>query len=109
MAAAAAIPWKDILKALPVVATTAERVWRQIASKPRETPMDPAADLRTQVAALGKSVQELQSGLTDQAKVVAQLAEQLEAVARRAARGYWFAVAALALSIAAVLIATLRP
>jgi hypothetical protein len=47
MAAAAAIPWKEILKALPAVASAAEKVWKQIAAKPKEAPIDPTADLRT--------------------------------------------------------------
>jgi hypothetical protein len=47
--------------------------------------------------------------MTDQARVVAQLAEQLEAVARRAARGYWFAAGALTLSVVSLLLAAFRP
>jgi hypothetical protein len=109
MAAAAAIPWKEILKALPAVASAAEKVWKQIAAKPKEAPIDPTADLRTQISALGARTEEIQSGMTDQARVVAQLAEQLEAVARRAARGYWFAAGALTLSVVSLLLAAFRP
>jgi hypothetical protein len=108
MAAAAAVPWKEIYKALPVVVTAAERIWEKLASKPTEPAVDSSADLRAQVGALRTLLQEQQAAQAEQAKVVAQLAEQLQAIARRSARAYWLGVAGLGLGCLALVITWTR-
>jgi hypothetical protein len=44
----------------------------------------------------------------EQARVVAEVAEQLQAIAIRSARGYWLAVAALCLSAVSLAVAVFR-
>lgn len=107
MAIAAAVPWKEILRAVPYLVDGAKTVLK-LASKPKEPPIDPAADLRTQLGTLAERVQENENAQTEQAKVVALLAEQLQAIARRSARGYWLAVTGLGLSIVALAISLIR-
>lgn len=103
-----AVPWRTILKALPAVVGTAEMAWGRLSSKPKEPPVDPHADLRTQVEALTKRVQELEAAEAQQAKLTAELAEQVEAIARRAARGAWIAWTGLVVAVAALVIALMR-
>ena len=103
-----AVPWRTILKALPAVVGTAEMAWGRLSSKPKEPPVNPAADLHTQIEALAKRVQELEAAEAEQAKVLAELAEQVEAIARRAARGAWVAWAGLVIAVAAVVVALVR-
>jgi hypothetical protein len=107
MPLASAVPWRKILTALPLVVTTADKAWKALASR-KEPPVDPAADLKTQLAELAARVQENDAAQAEQAKVVAQIAEQLEAVANRSARGYRLAWLALAIACVAMAIALLR-
>jgi hypothetical protein len=101
------LPWRKILTALPLVVTTADKAWKALATK-KEPPVDPTADLKTQLAELAQRVQDNDVAQAEQAKVVAQIAEQLEAVANRSARGYRLAWAAFAIACVAVVIALLR-
>ena len=102
-----AVPWRKILTALPLVVTTADKAWKALASK-KEPPVDPTADLKTQLSELAARVQENEFAQAQQAKVVALIAEQLEAVATRSARGYRLAWIALVISCVAVAVAFLR-
>jgi hypothetical protein len=107
MPIAAAIPWTQILKALPYVVDGAKTVLK-MTSKPKEAPLDPAQDLREQLASLAERIEATDAAQAEQAKVLAQVAEQLQAIAIRAARGYWLAVGALGLSALAVAISIFR-
>lgn len=107
MAVPAAIPWTQILKALPMIAEGAKTVLK-MTSKPKEPPIDPTEDLRQQLASLAARVDGAEAAQAEQAKVVAQVAEQLQAIAIRAARGYWLALGALALSVLSVGISIFR-
>ena len=108
MAVAAAIPWKVILKALPVVVVTAKELWNYWSSRPRTAPVDPNADMTTQLVSVGERLAALESAETVQAKLVSQMAEQLQGVARRAAVGYWLGLSGLLLSCGALLLAIFR-
>jgi hypothetical protein len=107
MALAAAIPWAQILKALPFVVQGAKTVLK-MSSTPKEPGIDPTQNLREQLASLAARVDGVEAAQAEQAKVLAQVAEQLQAIAIRAARGYWLAVGALALSALAVGISVFR-
>jgi hypothetical protein len=50
----------------------------------------------------------LESAEAAQAKLVSQMAEQLQGVARRAAVGYWLGLSGLLLSCVALLLAAFR-
>lgn len=102
-----AVPWRKILTALPYVVATADKARKALSSR-SEPPVDPTADLKTQLAELAARVQENETAQAEQAKVVALIAEQLEALANRAARGYRLAWVAVATACVAVAVALLR-
>src|SRR5262245_26012271 len=108
MALAAAIPWKIILEALPTVVVTARQLWQHWSSRPKPDPLHPHADVKTQLASVTERLTALESAQTDQAKLVSQIAEQLQGIARRAAITYWLALSALMLSCAVLLLTVLR-
>jgi hypothetical protein len=108
MAVAAAIPWKVILKALPIVVVTARELWNHWSSRPKAAPVDANADVRTQLASVGERLAALESAETDQAKLVSQMAEQLQGIARRASVAYWLGLSGLLLSCVALLLAVFR-
>ena len=108
MAVAAAIPWKVILKALPMVVVTAKELWNYWSSRPKTAPVDPHADVTTQLASVGERLAALESAEAAQAKLVSQMAEQLQGIARRAAIAYWLGLSGLLLSCVALLLAVFR-
>lgn len=107
MAVVAAIPWKVILRALPTVVVTARELWNHWSSRPK-APVDPSADVKTQLESAAERLAALEYAETEQTKLVSQMAEQLQGIARRAAVAYWLGLAGLLLSCAAVLLAVLR-
>jgi hypothetical protein len=108
MAIAAAIPWKMILQALPTIVVTAKQLWKHWSSRPQTAPIDPRADVKTQLASLADRLAALESAETEQAKLMSQIAEQLQGIARRAAVAYWLGLSGLMLSCIALLLAALR-
>ena len=108
MTVAAVIPWKEILRHLPAVVVAARELWNHWSSRPRRGPVDPNADVRTQLAAVAERLAALEAAETDQAKVVSQIAEQLEGIARRASIAYWLGLSGLLLGGAALLLAVFR-
>jgi len=108
MAIAAAIPWKMIIQALPTVVVTAKELWNHWSSKPKTTPVDPNADVRTQLASVAERLAALESAETDQAKLISQIAEQLQGIARRASVAYWLGLGGLLLSCVALLLVAFR-
>jgi hypothetical protein len=103
----AAIPWKVILQALPTVVVTAKDLWSHWSSR-KTAPVDPHADARTQLASVAERLAALESAETEQAKIVSQIAEQLQGIARRVSIAYWLGLAGVLLSCAALLLAALR-
>ena len=108
MAVAAVIPWKVILQALPTLVVTAKELWNHWSSRPKTGPVDPNADVRTHLASMAERVAALENAETDQAKLVSQMAEQLQGIARRAAVAYWLGLGGLLLACAALLLAVFR-
>ena len=108
MTVAAVIPWKEILRHLPTVVVAAKELWNHWSSRPKRGPVDPNADVRTQLAAVTERLAALEAAETDQAKVVSQIAEQLQAIARRAALAYWLGLGGLLLAGVALLLAVFR-
>jgi len=107
MAIAAAIPWKEILKALPTVVVSAKELWTRW-SKVKAAPVDPKADVKTQLASVAERVAALERAETDQAKLVSQIAEELQGIARRVSVAYWLGLSGLVLACVAVVMAALR-
>jgi hypothetical protein len=101
------VPWSTILQALPTVVVTAKDLWQHWSSR-KSAPVDPHADARTQLASVAEKLAALESAETEQAKIVSQIAEQLQGIARRVSITYWLAISGLALSCAALLLAALR-
>lgn len=108
MPVAAALPWKDIIRAIPLVVTAAKSLWTFWASRPKPQPIDPSADARPQLAQLGERVSVLENAEAEQTKLMTQMAEQLQAVARRASVAYWLGVAGIALGSVAIVLSLLR-
>ena len=108
MAVAAVIPWKEILKVLPTVVVTAKDLWKHWSSRPKGVPVDPNADVKTQLASVAERLAALEGAETDQARVVSQIAEQLQGIARRAAAAYWLGIGGLLLAFVALLLAAFR-
>lgn len=108
MAVAAAIAWKTILKALPTIVVAAKDLWDYWSSRQKTAPIDPNADLKTQMAAVAEKLAALEGAEADQAKLVSQIAEQLQGIARRASVAYWLGLSSLLLSCAALLLAIFR-
>ena len=108
MTVAAVIPWAAILKALPTVVVTAKELWNHWSSRPKTAPVDPNADVKTQLASVVERLAALESGETDQAKLVSQIAEQLQGIAGRVSVAYWLGLSALLLSCVALLLAAFR-
>jgi hypothetical protein len=108
MAVTAAIPWKMILQALPAVVVTAKELWNHWSSRAKIAPVDPNAEVRTQLASVAERLVALESAETDQAKLVSQIAEQLQGIARRASFAYWLGLNGLLLSCVALLLVALR-
>src|ERR1700716_1435042 len=104
MAVAAVIPWKVILQALPTLVVTAKELWNHWQSRPRTAPVDPDADVRTQLASVAQRLEALESAETDQTKLLSQMAEQLQGIARRASIAYWLGLIGLLLACVALLL-----
>src|SRR5258706_6310984 len=107
MPVVAAIPWKVIIQALPTIVVTAKDLWNHWSSR-KSAPVDPHADVRTQLAAAVERLAALESAETEQAKLISQIAEQLQGIARRVSITYWLALGGLALSCVALLVAAFR-
>ena|SRR5579864_2787108 len=108
MAVAAVIPWKMILQALPTLVVTARDLWNHWSSRPKTAPVDPNADVRTQLASIAERLVALESAETDQARLISQMAEQLQGIARRTAVAYWLGLGGLLLSCVALLLTVFR-
>jgi len=107
MAVAAVIPWKMILQALPTLVVTAKDLWKHWSSRPKAA-VDPSSDVRTQLASVAQRLEALESAETDQTRLVSQMAEQLQGIARRASVAYWLGLSGLLLACAALLLAAVR-
>lgn len=79
--AATKIPWKQLIILIPDVVKTAKSVWKQWDSKPKPEPIDPTASINSQVSAISKRIQDLESNETNQSKLVSEIAEQLQVIA----------------------------
>lgn len=112
---AANLPWKEIILALPGVAQTATDLWKKWKSKPETTPLDQGDGPERQIAAMVERLQALENSEVEQAKVVKEMAEQLQAisaglteVSRRNNIALLLAAAAAIASVAALTLLLLR-
>ena len=103
----ATLPWKEILKTATVVASLAGSVWNKQGAKSKEV-TDPNADVKSQLAALSRRLDDAQALGTEQAKLMQMLAEDLQSLAWRAAIGYWLGIAGLVLAAIALAIVLVR-
>jgi len=101
------LPWSTILQALPTVAVTAKDLWNHWSSR-KSTPVDPSADVKTQLASIAERLAALESAETEQARLVSQMAEQLQGIARRVSIAYWLGLGGLLVACAALAVALLR-
>jgi len=92
---------------LPTVVVTARDLWQDWSTRPKPA-LDPNADSKTQVASIAERLSRLESVETEQAKLVSQMAEQLQAIAKRVTVCYWLGLSGVALGVAAVVLAILR-
>jgi len=113
---ASQIPWKDVIAAAPDVWKAAKELFAFSSKKAGTPPVDPAADIREQLAALASRIHDGEQAQADQAKIVAALAGQMQAMATqmqasaaRATRLMWLAVAGCGLGVVALAVAVLQP
>lgn len=111
---AAKIPWKQLIVLIPDVTKAAKTIWKQWDSKPKPEPIDPTATVTTQIAAISKRIQALESNELSQSKVVSEVADQLQGIATglketaaRQALTLWLAIGALTASAVATATAIL--
>lgn len=112
---ASQIPWKDVIAAAPDVWKAAKDLFAFSTKKAEAPPVDPTADIRDQLAALATRVHDNEHAGADQAKVIAAIAEQMQAMtahmqasASRATRLLWVAIAGCAVSVVSLTIVLLK-
>lgn len=114
-AVASQIPWKDVIAAAPDVWKSARDLFASSARKAQAPAVDPADDIRVQLAALASRSHDSELAQAEQAKLIAAMAGQMQAMttqmqvnATRAKRVMWAAFAACGLSAASLAFALLR-
>jgi len=98
----AAIPWTQILNAIPLAVAAAKSLRQFWTSRPKPQPLDPAADPRAQIAQLEARIAALEAAELEQTRLIEQMAEQIQAIARRLTIAYAAGVVGLALGAAAL-------
>lgn len=98
----AAIPWTQIINAIPLAVAAAKSLRQFWAERPRPKPLDPAADPKTQIAQLEARVAALEAAEVEQTRLMEQMAEQLQAIARRLTIAYACGVTGVALGAVAM-------
>ncbi|HEY0961272.1 MAG TPA: hypothetical protein VGE69_02840 [Pseudomonadales bacterium] len=97
------LPWTQIIKYLPEVATAAKVVWNHWDGKPKPE-IDPTASVDRQLDAVAKRIAALEANEKQQAAVVSQIADQLQGIATGLSETAAQQKTALRLSIAAMLL-----
>lgn len=112
---ASQIPWMEFASNLPALWRTATGFFDKSSSKAGSPPVDPTADVRVQLNHLATRVHDGAQAQADQAKIVALLADQMQAMASqvqltssRARQALWFGVAGCVISAVSVLIVLLK-
>src|SRR5580765_1348203 len=98
----APIPWNQILNAIPLAVAAAKSLRQFWETRPTARPIDPAADPRVQIAQLEDRVRALEAAEAQQTRLIEQMAEQIQAIARRASLAYSFGIVGLALGAVAM-------
>ena len=98
----AAIPWTQILNAIPLAVAAAKSLRQFWATRPKPLPLDPAADPKAQIAQLEARVAALEATEAEQTRLMEQMAEQMQAIARRLTIAYACGLAGVALGALAV-------
>jgi hypothetical protein len=114
-AVASQIPWKDVIAAAPEVWKAAKELFAFSTKKAGTAPVNPAADIRDQLAALASRVHDGEQAQADQAKLLAAIAGQMQAMttqmqasAARARNLLWVAVGSCAVSLASLAVVLLN-
>lgn len=105
--AAAALPWKEILRGATLVVSLARDLIKHQASKPKQT-AEAVSDSRSQLTSLAQRLDSLDVSREEHAKVMKMLAEEVQSLARRAMIGYWIGVGGLVLGLTGIVISLLR-
>jgi len=114
-AAATKIPWKQLIVLIPDVVKAAKGIWKQWDSKPKPEPIDKTASPDSQIIAISKRIQALESNETNQSKVVSEIADQLQVIAiglketaNRQTLVLWLSIVASVISVCALIIAIFK-
>lgn len=114
-AVATKIPWKQLIVLVPEVVRAAKEFLKQWDSKPKPEPIDPNASTNSQISAISKRIQALESNETNQLKVISEIADQLQAIstglketANRQTYILWLAIVASTISVCAMIVAILK-
>jgi len=103
-----AIPWKVVIANLPSLIEAAKKLADALASRRKEPPIDPNADIKSQVASIVEKLQQLEDEEIKQAALISQITQQLTGIARRINTAYWLGATGLAVGAAALVVALFR-
>ena len=98
------LPWTQIIKYLPEVASAAKIVWNQWDNKPNPE-IDPHASVDRQLEAVAKRIAALEANEKEQAALVSQIADQLQGIATGLSETAARQATVLRLSVAALVVA----
>lgn len=101
------IPWKSVLTNLPLLIEAAKKLADALASRGKEPPIDPNADIKSQVSALVEKLQLLSEEEAKQAVLISQVTQQLTGIARRTNTAYWLGAAGVLVGVVALVLALL--
>jgi hypothetical protein len=105
--AAAALPWKEILRGATLVVSLARDLIKHQPGKPRQT-ADASSDPKSQLVGLTQRLEALEGSRDEHAKVMKMLADEVQSLARRAMIGYWIGVGGLAVALASIVVSLVR-
>lgn len=78
LAAVSKLRWSKILTLGTQIACAAKDIYDKWSSKSRPPPIDPHAEVKTQLAAITKRIENLAATETDQVRVMKEIADQLQ-------------------------------
>jgi hypothetical protein len=97
------LPWTQIIRYLPEVASAAKVVWNQWDGKPKPV-IDPTQSVGQQLEAVANRIAALEANEKEQAAVVSQIADQLQGIATGLSETAARQVLVLRLSVAALVV-----
>lgn len=102
--AAAAVPWTTIALLAIEITTAAKAAYDKWRLKAKPAPIDPHAEVQTQIGAIAQRLEALEANETAQVKLLEQMAEQVNTLSVAVTRLHKRNLAALSLACVALVI-----